>query len=103
MSLTHTLIGYALAVPTIDQPVPDPTGPGASILATLGGWALAVVAGVALLGVIICALIIIISSLMHAPEWKTKGWIGVGVCFAGVIVAGSAAAIINAASGFKIF
>jgi hypothetical protein len=64
---------------------------------------LAVVAGVALLGVIICALIIIISSLMHAPEWKTKGWIGVGVCFAGVIVAGSAAAIINAASGFKIF
>lgn len=90
-------------VVTPPQPTPVLNGPGASILAVVGGWIAGLVLAAAVVVVIVGAALIVFGHLSNAPDSKTLGWKVVAGAMLGVIVAGSAAVLIHTASGFTIF
>ena len=85
------------------QPTPDLNGPGTALLSTLGGWAAGILLVVGVLGVIVGAILIIAGSHFRAGDMKSRGWVAVVSSAAGVVVGGSASAIISASTGFSIF
>ncbi|WP_313540228.1 hypothetical protein [Leifsonia aquatica] len=84
-----------IAIPSVDKPVPDFSGPGVSALQSIANVIFAIVLILAIIGGLIAAGFIVVGHISSNGRVQKGGIVGLISCVAGVAIAGSIAGLIN--------
>ena len=95
----HSRVG---ALPTVNQPSPDFSGPGVSALQSISGVVFAIVLTLAIIGGLIAAGAIVIGHVSSNGRVQKMGIVGVCCCVAGVAVAAGTAGLVNWGASLKV-
>lgn len=93
----HTTAITRMDLDDVDQPSYDPNTPGLNFMQTVGGWAITGTLWASVIAVILCGALMLFGHLGKHSQLFSRALIGLCCAVCGVVVAGSAAIIVNIA------